>query len=81
MSSFLSFFKVKLCAAADYTALEVDILLKNFLKSENFGLTVDNSKHNNAEGCLHLSVGIKLIENNLGVSVTLEVNGDVHSVT
>ena len=79
MRSVLSFLEVVLSSSRNNLLLEINVMLKNILEREDFRLTVDNGKQDHAEGCLELSVGIKLIENDLRICVTLEVDRDVHT--
>ena len=74
MCSVLSFFEVVLSSSCDNLFLEIDIILKNFLESKDFRFTVNDCKKDYAERCLKLSVRVKLIENNLRICVTLEVD-------
>ena len=79
MRSVLSLFKIVLSSSRNNFLLEINIILKNLLESKNFRLTVDNCKKNYAERRLKLSVRVKLIENNLRICITLEVNRNVHT--
>ena len=79
MGALLSFFQIVPCAAGDYLALVVDILLKNLLKGEYLRLAVYEGEHNHAEGRLELSVGIELIQNYLRIRVALQGDVDVHT--
>ncbi len=55
MGALLSFFQIVPCAACDYLALVVDILLENLLQSEQLRLAVDKGKQDDSEGRLKLS--------------------------
>ena len=79
MGALLSFFQIVPCAAGDYLALVVYILLKNLLKGEYLRLAVYEGEHNHAEGRLELSVGIELIQNYLRIRVALQGDIDVHT--
>ena len=79
MGALLSFFQIVPCAAGDYLALVVYILLKNLLKGEYLRLAVYEGEHNHAEGRLELSVGIELIQNYLRIRVALQGDVDVHT--
>ena len=74
MRSVLSLSEVVSCSAGDNFLLELDIVAENFLEGELFGFAVDKSNHDNAEGCLKLCEAEKLVENNLGICISLEVN-------
>ena len=74
MRSVLCFFEVISCPADYDLFLELDIVIEDFFERKLLGLTVDKGNHDCAEGVLKLCIVEKLIENNLGISVPLEVD-------
>ena len=78
--AFLRLAKVKAGAAGNDFALEVNVVLKNFLKGEYLRLTVNQCKHDNAHGILKLGVGKELIEHHLGVRFALKLDDNTQTL-
>jgi len=70
---FRGFGQLEAGPADDDLLAEVDEALENFLEIENPGLLVVDGQHDDAEGRFHLGVLVKLVEDDAGNLVPLQV--------
>ncbi len=58
----------------------LDEFLDHFLEGENLRTPVDQRKHDDAEGGLHLRVLVEIVQHNLGVCIALQVDDNPQAV-
>ena len=80
VGALLRLFKVELRAAQHNFTLELDVFLQNIAQGEQLRLAVYNGQHDDTERDLHLRERIQVVQNELRGSLTLDVDGNVHTV-
>ena len=81
MGSFLRLVQVILCSSGDDLFLVLNVIFQHIKKIQNFRLIVHKGKHDNTKGILKLRMLIKLIQYDIRICVTTEINHNSHSLT
>ena len=68
------------CATLDDVDLMIDVVVQHVLKAQDVRHAIDQRKVIDAEARLQLRVLVELVENNLRLLATLEVDDDAHAL-